>query len=127
MVTKGLLGAVLVSMAGAVAFAQTPQTPPAMHVATLVEVATPAGVTRPMLEEGFRRSVPTYQAVPGLIRKYFTANETTFGGMYLWTDRAAAEAWFTPQWAAQCAARYHTECRVTYFDTPLQIDGKAAP
>jgi hypothetical protein len=98
----------------------------AAHVTTLVSVRTPPGVTRAQLEAGFRASVPTYQAIPGLIRKYFIVNADGFGGMYLWTDKAAAEAWYTLQWAAQCKARYGTECQVTYFDSPLQIDGQGA-
>ncbi|MBR0773299.1 hypothetical protein JQ625_00505 [Bradyrhizobium diazoefficiens] len=96
------------------------------HVATLVVIKTPEGVTRAKLEAGFAASVPTYQKIPGLIRKYYTVNGDGFGGIYLWKDRAAAEAWFTAAWAAQCKQRNGTECQLTWFDTPLQIDGQAA-
>ena len=61
-------------------------------VATLVVVKTPPGVTRAHIEGGFKASVPTYQKIPGLIRKYYTLDDTGFGGVYLWKDRAAAEA-----------------------------------
>jgi hypothetical protein len=96
------------------------------RVATLVVIKTPPGLTREKLEAGFAASVPTYQKVPGLIRKYYTVNGDGFGGMYLWKDRASAEAWYTAAWAAQCKQRYGTECLLTWFDTPLQIDGQAA-
>ena len=111
------------------ALAALPLATPAMaqdaRVATLVIVKTPPGVPRAAIENGFRQAVPTYQKIPGLIRKYFTVNETSFGGMYLWTNRAAAEAWYSPAWAAQCKARYGSDCQVMYFDSPLQIDGAA--
>jgi hypothetical protein len=102
------------------ALAQTPaaETP----VATLVVVQTPPGVTRAMIEAGFVKAVPTYQNVPGLLRKYFTVSDTGFGGMYLWKNRAAAEAWYSPAWRARAKATYGTEPQLTYFDSPLQID-----
>lgn len=95
-------------------------------VATVVTVKTPPGVTRPMIETGFRQAVPTYQKIPGLIRKYFTVNEESFGGMYLWKSRAAAEAWFNDQWRARARATYGSDPTVTYFDAPLQIDNSEA-
>lgn len=91
-------------------------------VATVVTVKTPAGVTRAMIEGGFRQAVPVYQKVPGLIRKFFTVNDEVFGGMYLWKDRAAAEAWFNAQWRAKARATYGSEPTVTYFDAPVQIE-----
>jgi hypothetical protein len=96
------------------------------RVATLVVIKTPEGVTRAKIDAGFTASVPTYEKIPGLIRKYFTVNGDGFGGIYLWKNRAAAEAWYTAAWAAQCKQRYGTECQLTWFDTPLQIEGQAA-
>lgn len=93
-------------------------------VTTLVVVKTPPGITRAMIEQGFTKSVPLYDKIPGLIRKYFTVNDIGFGGMYLWKNRASAEAWYSMAWREQCKARYGTECQLTYFDSPLQIDGK---
>jgi hypothetical protein len=96
-------------------------------VTTLVVVKTPPGVTRAMIEAGFAKAVPLYQKIPGLIRKYFTVNETGFGGMYLWKSRAAAEAWFTPEWRARSKSTYGVEPELIYFDSPLQIDNMAKP
>jgi hypothetical protein len=95
-------------------------------VTTLVIVKTPAGVNRAMIEQGFIKSVPLYEKIPGLIRKYFTVNDAGFGGMYLWKNRASAEAWYSAAWRDQCKARFGTECQLTYFDTPLQIEGKGS-
>jgi hypothetical protein len=92
------------------------------HVTTLVVVKTPTGVTRSMIEAGFVKAAPMYQKVPGLLRKYFTVNDNGFGGMYLWESRAAADAWYSPEWRARSKATYGVEPEVTYFDSPLQID-----
>lgn len=91
-------------------------------VATIVVVHTPAGLTRAAIDAGFEKAAPAYRKVPGLLRKYFTVNDTSFGGMYLWKNRAAADAWFTPEWRARAKATYGTEPELTYFDSPLQID-----
>lgn len=100
----------------------TPEQPPEQPVATIVVVPTPAGLTRAKIEAGFQQAAPTYRKVPGLLRKYFTVNASGFGGMYLWKNRAAAEAWFTPEWRARAKAAYGAEPELTYFDSPLQID-----
>jgi hypothetical protein len=94
-------------------------------VATMVVVKIPAGVTRPMIEGGFRQAEPTYRKVPGLIRKYFTVNQDGFGDMYLWKSRAAAEAWFTDAWRAKARASYGTDPSLTYFDAPVLLDNSA--
>ena len=95
-------------------------------VATLVVIRTPAGITRPMLEGGFKQALPVYEKIPGLLRKFFIANEDSFGGMYLWKDRASADAWYTTAWRAKAKATYGSEPQLTYFDSPLQIDNKAS-
>lgn len=95
-------------------------------VAVLVVVKTPPGITRAAIDEGFVKAVPTYQKIPGLIRKYFTVNDDGFGGMYLWKSRAAAEAWFTPEFVAKSKARYGTEPQIIYFDTPVQLDNSVS-
>jgi Putative mono-oxygenase ydhR len=42
------------------------------QVATFVMIPIPAGVTREKLVAEFNAAVPTYQRIPGLLRKYFT-------------------------------------------------------
>lgn len=99
---------------------------PEDHVVTLVVVKTPPGVSRAMIEAGFRQSVPTYQKVPGLIRKYFTVDGQGFGGVYYWTNRAAADAWFNAAWYERVRKTYGADGSVTFFDAPLAIEGMAA-
>lgn len=108
---------------GAPTFAE--DKPAEMPVATLVTIKTPPGITRPMLDGGFKQAVPVYEKIPGLIRKYFIVNGDGFGGMYLWKSRASAEAWFNDAWREKAKATYGSEAQLTYFDAPVQIDNSA--
>jgi len=96
--------------------------PAELSVATLVTIKIPPGITRPMLDGGFKQAVPVYEKVPGLISKYFIVNGDRFGGMYLWKSRASAEAWFNDAWREKAKATYGSEAQLTYFDAPVQID-----
>ena len=87
----------------------------------------PSNVPRDKIDQLIVASVPTYQKIPGLIRKFFTVNDDSHGGMYLWADRKAAEAWFTPEWAAQVKGRTGADPQVNYFNSPVQIDNRALP
>jgi Putative mono-oxygenase ydhR len=75
---------------------------------------------------GMARSAPTYAAVPGLIRKYFTIGQADFGGLYLFRDRASAQAWFNDAWRARVVATYGAQPTVTYFDVPLVVDNSVS-
>ncbi|WP_425230648.1 YdhR family protein [Sphingomonas sp.] len=103
-----------------------PAVAPSVQVAVSVSIPTPAGVPRATVEVGMARSVPTYAAVPGLIRKYFTIGQADFGGLYLFRDRASAQAWFTDAWRARVVATYGAQPTVTYFDVPLVVDNSVA-
>jgi hypothetical protein len=107
------------------AIAETPTT--SVPVATIVTIKTPPGITRERLEAGFKQAVPLYQGIPGLTAKYFIANDDSFGGMYLWKDRASAEAWYNDAWRAKAKATYGVEPTLVYFDSPLQIDNNKQP
>jgi hypothetical protein len=125
---RTVLAIAAVALASPAAFAQTASTEMAApsRVATLVMVKTPPGITRAQLEAGFKQAVPLYQSIPGLIAKYFIANDDSFGGMYLWKDRASAQAWYSEAWRAKAKAIYGVEPTLIYFDTPLQIDNRAS-
>jgi hypothetical protein len=94
------------------------------HVVVQVVVQTPPGVSREAIVQGFQNAVPTYAAVPGLIRKYFTVTDTGFGGTYLFASRQAAESWFNAAWRQRVIATYGSAPVVTYFDAPVQVDGR---
>lgn len=100
--------------------------PASSQVAVHVAVTTPAGAPRTRVETGMARSAPTYAKVPGLIRKYFTIGQSNFGGMYLFKDRASAQALFNDAWRAKTAQTYGSQPVVTYFDVPLVVDNSVA-
>jgi heme-degrading monooxygenase HmoA len=90
------------------------------YVATLVLLPTPAGTTRARLEAAFRAAVPEYRGVPGLLRKHFIASDDgRFGGVYLWRDRAAADAWFNAAWHERVRRQYAAEAHMEWFDVPI--------
>ena len=96
---------------------------PEGRVAVVVSIATPPGVTDAYLKAEFDKAVPRYQAIPGLIRKYFTIEPKRFGGIYYWSSKAAAQAWFSAAWTARAKATYGSDPVVTYYDVPLAIEG----
>ena len=54
-----------------------------------------AGISPEQYEAQAERIAPEFARLPGLIAKAWLADpdENTFGGVYLWTDRDAAEAY----------------------------------
>ena len=92
---RGLLLGVAMMMLPAAALAQPSQRESSVLVAVNVSIAIAAGAPRALVEAGMAKSVPVYQKVPGLIRKYFTIGQSDFGGIYLFKDRASAQAWFS--------------------------------
>lgn len=111
----------LIAAAGAAVLVATPVI--AQPVAVVVQIKTPASITRPALEDAFRKAAPDYQKIPGLIRKYFTIQSGSFGGIYLWKDQASAEQWFSVAWRARAKATYGSDPQVLYFDAPVVIEG----
>ncbi len=94
-------------------------------VAVLVEVARPAGVTDAQLIEGFAAALPAYTSVTGLERKYFTADGSSFGGVYLWSNRRSAEDFYSPAWEARIVSQYGSPARLTWFEAPVRTRGGA--
>ena len=120
-----LIAATVLSLVSTAALAQ-PVTP-ASPVAVVVNVPTPPGAPRTLIEGGIRKSVPQYRQVPGLLRKYFTIGEGNLGGVYLFASRAAAEGWFNNAWHKRVIATYGRDGTVTYYDVPVVLDNAAVP
>lgn len=72
-----------------------------------------------------RISAPLYVGLPGLKVKYFLNGATGGGGVYLWEDRASAEAWYTDAWADKLEARFGARPSVTYYDNYVVLDNDA--
>jgi len=96
----------------------------AQQVASLVAIPVPPGVERAQLVQLFEASQPQYRQIPGLIRKYYTVgDDKRAGGIYLWRDRAAAEAFYSDAWKAGVLKRWGQPASVSYFEVPIVLDG----
>ena len=125
------LTATLVSTGLAQPASSATSSPPATTtsgpVAVVVSIPLPSGIPREKAIAAMQKSVPQYQALPGLARKYFTlSDDGRFGGIYLWNSRAEAQAWFSDGWRAKAAATYGAAPEVTYFDVPIVLETGAA-
>jgi hypothetical protein len=77
--------------------------------------------------EAQTKSAPTYRALApkGLLRKDYLNGDAGGGGIYYWTSREAAEAWFTPQWRAKAKETFGATPVVTYYETYVTVDNVA--
>lgn len=66
-----------------------------------------------------------YTDVPGLVRKYFgfTEDATEVIGIYLWTSREAADAFYSPGWIAGVAERWGAVPRKNEWVVPVVAEG----
>ena len=78
------------------------------------------------LKQVFADSVPRYQQVPGLLRKYYLLSDDgdTAGGVYLWKSRADAEALHTQEWKQMIEDKYGSEPVLSYFESPVIVDNQ---
>ena len=70
------------------------------------------------------KSAPTFRALAdkGLLRKDFLNGDAGGGGVYTWTSREAAEAWYTPEWRAKARETFGADPVVTYYETYVTVD-----
>jgi hypothetical protein len=86
-------------------------------VVVVVKVARPWYAPDFLVVRKMREALPAYRRLPGLRYKIFTLArpDGEFGGIYLWQDRAAADAWFTPAWYARVRQERGVEPGVRMF------------
>jgi len=126
MIVRMVLGAAVAAAVSSAAVAQSTPSAPSGAVAVVVNIALPPGFSREKAVAAMQKTVPQYQALPGLVRKYFTlSDDGKFGGIYLWKSRAEAQAWFSDAWRAKAIATYGASPEVAYFDAPIVIAGPA--
>ncbi len=93
-------------------------------IVAIVRFPLPAGMTADQARASFEASAPSYQQLPGLHRKYYLLGEDASegGGVYLWEDRAAAEAVYTEAWRERLTERFGAAPRVEYLECPVVVD-----
>jgi hypothetical protein len=74
--------------------------------------------------KGGAASAPTYRDLgsKGLIRKDYLNGDSGAGGVYLWENRASAEAWFAEDRIAWLTERFGVRPRLTWYDTHVTVD-----
>ena len=92
-------------------------------ITMICRYALQPGITREQAVVMLEQGIPYYQNRTGLIRKYncidLDRNEGL--GIYLWTDRALAEAYFA-EVRTVIRDQVGAEPEATYLDTPLVVD-----
>jgi hypothetical protein len=93
-------------------------------ITAIVEFDLPQPISLAQAREIFLSTAPTYQGLPGLIRKYYFlgSDGTRAGGVYLWQSREAADHQYTAEWRAFVRGKYGCDPVVTYLETPVVVD-----
>lgn len=103
----------------------TPASYGGSHVATLVQIPIPPGVTNELVRDGFMGAEETYRNVAGLVRKSFIIGEHgTFGGVYVWDSMASGQAWLNDQWRQRATATYGNPPTVEWFEVPIVLPSR---
>ena len=84
----------------------------------------PAGTTKAHAVDVIKATAAGYQGVPGLIRKYYglTEDGASLVGIYLWGNRAAADAFYTAEWIARVSGRWQSKATRQDWETPMVVD-----
>ena len=97
-------------------------------ITAIVRFPLPASVTADQYREMCRHAAPDFRKPAGLLSKQFLLAEDGRGGggVYLWESREAAEAFYTAGFRALIRERFGVEPQITYFETPVVVDNRAA-
>jgi hypothetical protein len=93
-------------------------------ITVMVTFQLPKAMTVDEARMIFLGTAPKYQAVAGLIRKYYVLSQDgkTAGGIYLWKSQAEAQALYTESWKAFVREKYGCDPAVVYMDSPVVVD-----
>ena len=93
-------------------------------ITVIVNFPAPKDATLESITEAFSSTTPRYEGLPGLIRKYYLFEPAAGigGGVYLWEDRAQAEAFYNAEWRDRLEANYGVPPKICFFESPVIID-----
>ncbi|AYN26039.1 MULTISPECIES: hypothetical protein [Buttiauxella] len=93
-------------------------------ITVIVTMKLNKAITREEGKKIFLSTAPRYKTIEGLVRKYYILSEDgiSSGGVYLWTTKAAAEAWYTDSWHEFIKETYNTTPSITYWESPVIVD-----
>jgi hypothetical protein len=89
----------------------------------------PPTLSEELIRQQFNAVADRYVGVPGLVRKYFgfTPDAKSVIGIYLWTSREAADAFYTPEWLSGVTERWGAPPVKTEWIVPVvaeSLDGR---
>lgn len=92
----------------------------------IVRIQPPWYAPRFLIRKKFAEAVPEYEAEAKLEAKYFSiAADGRYGGLYVWANRADAEAHFDEKWRRGVRERRGVEADVELIDLVYWVDGGA--
>jgi hypothetical protein len=92
-------------------------------ITAIVQYRLPPSIDQAACAAHFRGIAPGFRQVPGLIRKQFIyAEDGWAGGVYLWQNRAAADAFYNGPWLQGIRERYAMDPQIKFFETACITD-----
>jgi len=84
----------------------------------------PAGTAKGQLVDTINATAHTYEGIPGLIRKYYgiSADGGSLVGIYLWDNKAAADAFYSADWVATVTKRWAAAPQRQEWETPMVVE-----
>ena len=84
----------------------------------------PAGMAKAKLVETINATAHAYEGISGLIRKYYgiAPDGASLVGIYLWDNKAAADAFYTPAWVAMVTQRWVAPPQRQEWETPMVVE-----
>lgn len=81
--------------------------------------------TLEQFKELMLKTVPTYQAIPGLLRKNYLYDwqRSVGGGAYTFSSRAEAEACFSSEFVERVTKNFGAP-EISFFETPILNDNE---
>ncbi len=93
----------------------------------LVTFKAPPGADWDAILADARLTIPRWRANRDLMRKHYVVSQdgAECGGVYIWPDRAAAEAAHDAAWRAGVEARTGAAPSIVYYDLMMLLDNAA--
>lgn len=90
-------------------------------VVAIVRVPKPWYAPKALVTKKMQDTIPEYANLPDLIFKAysFERQSADYGGVYLWSNREQAEAWFNAAWYERVQRRQGRSSTVGQFDAPM--------
>jgi hypothetical protein len=89
----------------------------------VVRFRLPPGAARGAAKFLFEGTTPAHRQIPGLIRTYYLYGDGPVGaGLHLWSDREAAERFYTAEWRKELTQRFGVQLEVLFIERSVPID-----